>query len=295
MTSVITGASVIRTALMLAMLGFGCLGTGSAIADTSMRTSNQNREVINEINDLLRIRPLLATMADEAVRDLVKALADRGDYRDGHVLATNLDRIYHPKRLERLLSSALERELADEDRILLRKALRFYDTPTGRRFVGLEISARRALMIPDQEAAVQDALLLARERGDARLEQIERLMIVTGVVEHGVASGLNSNVAASRGVYAAMGAVVADDLLSAEATAMEEILRADITEWVQRLLYLAYRPAKDEEVEALIAFVSSPEARALSDCLNRAFDRVFLRLSYEAGIVMGAAFSGEEL
>lgn len=83
--------------------------------------------------------------------------------------------------------------------------------------------------------------------------------------------------------------------IATESAALEQRLRADITQWVGRMLLLAYQPLGDQQVETLIDFVSTPAAQVLSDCLTRAFDAVFMRLSFEVGMISGAAFGGEEI
>lgn len=130
-------------------------------------------------------------MGEEAVADLSRPLGKGMGADEAAALRQHLYRIYAPERLYSLLSAALAVELAGQDAKIIDQALRFYDGPLGRRIVGLELSARRALLDDDQARIADDRLALAQERRDRRVEQIERLMAATDVVETAVLSGLN--------------------------------------------------------------------------------------------------------
>lgn len=257
-------------------------------------TNSRADEVSHDIIYLLEVDRLIQIMSEEVVAELEQSLGSGLRPQDAAALRLNLQRIYAPDRIMARLREALADELAGMDRQTLRIALRFYASPTGRRIIGLELSARQALLDFDQAEIAEDALMMAQERGDPRLEQIERLIATTNVVEAGVVSGLNGSIQVARGFHAAMGHVADPAELTADAARLEDQLRSDVSQWVQRLLLLAYQPLGDEDVEALIVFVSTAEARDLSDCLNRAFDAAFMRLLFEVGMINGAALGGEE-
>lgn len=284
-----------RSVLALAFFCLAGVGFFPAMADISSDQHEISVKTTLEINNLLQIDLLLATMSVEAVGELVISLDPEGGQGDSGALRINLERIYDPERLSRLMTQALSREIATKDPRIIHKALRFYDSPLGRRIVGLEISARRALLEPDQAAAADEALAVAQERDDPRLEQIERLMALTDIVETGVVTGLNGNIQTTRGLFAAIGERPDPGIETADAAIIEQQLRADISQWVPRLLLLAYGPIGDDDLDLLIAQIQTPEAQILSDCLDRAFDAVFMRLSFEVGIISGAALGGEEI
>ncbi|MDF3605303.1 DUF2059 domain-containing protein [Paracoccus sp. DMF-8] len=279
--------------VMAAIFCFLGVGPAPARAESTGASTTRLSIIQHDINDLIHLDRLLDMMAHEAVSELLLSLGEGMGPDDSAVLRINLQRIYAPERLSRLMSAALSAELAAQDPQVIDMALRFYDSPPGRRLVGLELSARRVLLDPDQMQVADEMLSQAQERGDPRLDQIERLIAATDVVETGVVSGLNGSIQSTRGFYAAIGERPDPQELTVDATLIEDRLRPEISQWVRRMLLLAYQPLDDAEIEALIVFVATPEARILSACLNRAFDAVFMRLSFEVGIISGAALSGE--
>ena len=77
----------------------------------------------------------------------------------------------------------------------------FFEGPLGRRVVELELSARRALLDEDVEAASRTALEARRADDDPLLDRLEAFISVNDLIESNVVGALNSNIAFYRGRY----------------------------------------------------------------------------------------------
>lgn len=248
----------------------------------------------DEVTRMLRLDELIAVMSQEAV---AQAGEDLGTMEPEQQSAwqENIARINDPDRLRRLMGRELASALARTDPALIRKALLFYSTDLGKRVVALELSARLAMIGPDGRDGAIEAAGQAAETGSLRLEQIDRLMIATEVVDANVAGSLNAIIASGRGFADASPLEIPVEDFTAEAWAQEPEIRDNITQWVQAMLYLAYGPLDDSEVEDLITYVGSREAVALADVLGAAFDGIFARIAYETGVMTAGQLSGADL
>lgn len=256
--------------------------------------AQDGRILTGEVTRLLMLDELVSVMSQEAV---AQASEDLGAIPPDQQTAwrANIARINDPDRLSRLMAIELPVALGRVDPAQIRKALLFYHTDLGKRVVQLELSARLAMIAPDARDAAMEAAEQAAETGNLRLERIDRIMAVTDVVDANVAGSLNAIIASSRGFADVSEIEVPVEDMTSEAWAQEPEIRDNITRWVQAMLYLAYSPLSEAELEDLTTFVGSREASALADALGAAFDGIFARIAYETGVMSAGQLAEADL
>lgn len=233
----------------------------------------------------------------EATREAARFEADGLIGGSGEAWADTVARINEPARLQALFREGLGQVFARTDLTLLNKGLGFYERGLGRQLVPLEISARLAMLDDDVTANARDAFSRAQTDGDPRVEQIARLIRTADLVAPNVSSGLNASVAFSRGFGEGGGydMPLSDSQMLAETWAQQDQIEADTLDWLQSFLMLAYSSLSDAQLDEYITYAGSPEGQALSQAMFAAYDRVFLKTSYDMGIAAALRLQGRQL
>lgn len=256
--------------------------------------SAKGQQLTDQIVTELQLAELARILADEAMVDAETQLDPALDPGARREWLSNLRRLNDAERLLSMLSDALSRAGASAPEAELLRALDFYRKPLGKRVVALELSARRAMIDPDGRSAAEAAYVQSGREAAARRQKLEQLIDASDVIEASVASGLNAYLAATRGFQAAVGENGTEaDLV--DVWAQEDQIRHEVGNWVRGLLFLAYGPLSDAELEQLIAFTKSSEGQILADVVLQAFDEVFMQVAFETGMASAASIAGEEL
>jgi len=173
----------------------------------------------------------------------------------------------------------------------------FFGSDRGRRIVGLEVSARRALLDPDVEAEARAAAEAMRQDNDPRADLVGRFAEANQLVDQNVAGALNANLAFYRGLDAggAFPRGMSETEMLAEVWGQEPEVRADTEDWVYSYLLLAYAPLSEDDLEAYIAFSETEAGRALNRALFGAFDGMFTGISRDLGLAAARFISSERL
>ncbi len=202
--------------------------------------------------------------------------------------------IYAPEKLRKSFLPRLSAEMEGADTAPL---IAFFTAPLGRRIIGLEISARQALLDDAVEAAAREALGEMRARDDPRLAMIGAFIEAGDLVEFNVAGALNANFAFYRGLRdgGAFPEPMSDEAMLADVWLQEGAIREDVREWLHSYLALAYRPLSDEELAAYIDFTRTAEARRFNAALFAAFDEMFNTISYMLGRAAAERMKGADL
>ncbi|MGY6694588.1 MAG: DUF2059 domain-containing protein [Roseinatronobacter sp.] len=243
---------------------------------------------------------LFEIMAEEGRQSV---MADGADALQGRALedfTRAVDQIYDPARMHADFLAALMAEL-DGAVNVVEDALEFAETALGRQVLRLEISARRALLDEEVDEVARMALYDAR-RSDAetanaaRLELVRARVEANDLIELNVSLGMNTSLAYYQGLFAenALMELGADDMLQM-VWMQEPAIRAEIEDWIEAYFLMSYQPLSDAELEAYIAYVSTPLAQSFNRAMFRAFDAVFSEISLAVGRVLGRRMSGEEL
>jgi Uncharacterized protein conserved in bacteria (DUF2059) len=173
----------------------------------------------------------------------------------------------------------------------------FFKSPTGRKAVGLEISARRALL----DKAVEEASILKlselRDAKDARLAAVKAFIEANDLIESNVMGGLNANLAFYKGLNAAG----AFDQGMSEAEMLEDVwgqepsLRSDTEDWLYSFLVMAYAPLSDAELATYTDFSRSKAGHQLNAALFAGFDTLFIDVSRQLGSAAAGFVAGQDL
>jgi len=293
------GGATLRAALALALAGLLGLGAGlsgpGALAQQGAPAQERAPEAqIAPLADALGMDRLLPVMRQEG-EVYARDLAD--DLFPGRTTArwrAEVDAIYDVARMRDTMVAGLRAGLPANTVAPLTD---FFTSDLGTRIVGLETSAREALLDPSVETASEEALEAMRAADDPRLALIEDFVEANDLVEMNVVGALNSNFAFYRGLEAggAFDGTLTEEQMLADVWAQEPEIRADTETWVYSYLALAYGPLADDELERYVALSRSPEGQALNAALFAAFDRLFVRISRELGEAAAQVMSAEDI
>ncbi len=250
---------------------------------------------VRALHEALELPGIVAVMAREGEaygEDLAATLFPAGEVPASWTEAVAA--IYDEARMEREVLAALSRELEGED---VAAMTAFFASGTGASFAALELAAREAMLDEDVEQAAKEAAAVAVADEDPRLDLIRRYAEANDMIETNVVGALNTNYAYFMGLMdggATNGGLTESDIL-ADVRAQEPRIRADTTEWVYSFLLMAYGPASDEEIEALIAFSETEAGRALNRAVFATFDGVFADISRRLGLASARFMTTQEL
>lgn len=214
--------------------------------------------------------------------------------RGGARWAAIVDKIYDASRMEATVRNRFDSELAAED---LAPMIAFFTSERGQNIVGLEVSARRALLDESVEEASRTALATMIQDRDKRLDLIREFSDANELVETNVAGAMNANYAFYTGL--ATGGAFAEDMTEEDILAdvwnQESGIRDDTEEWLYSYLALAYQPLADDDLNAYTAFSKTHPGTVLNRALFAAFDEMFVVVSLALGQGASQFLTGQEL
>lgn len=253
-----------------------------------------NETAADQLADALGLPELVSIMHEEGTTYGTELREELFPGTSAARWAAEVDAIYDAGRMEAVVRAALARDLSASD---LAAAMSFFESPLGQRVVELELSARRALLDEDVEAASRTALEARRADDDPLLDRLEAFIAVNDLVESNVVGALNSNIAFYMGL--AEGGAFPDGLT--ETDILEDVwrqepdIREETVTWLYSYLGLAYDPLTPEDLDAYTAFSASPEGRRLNRALFAGFDELFNAISLALGQAAGQYIGGQDL
>ena len=175
--------------------------------------------------------------------------------------------------------------------------LAFFTDGPGTRFVELEISARRAFLDQDIEAAAEEAAAELGARDPARYALLSEFIEVNDLVGSNVMGAMNANYAFYMGLMAgdAFERQLTEDEILADVWSQEADIRAETESWVYGYLGLAYEPMTDEDLQAYVALSRTPGGRAMNGALFAAFDVMYTGISRRLGEAAALFLAGEDI
>ncbi|CAM3149550.1 hypothetical protein PANO111632_05305 [Paracoccus nototheniae] len=254
-------------------------------------------DMLDRAWQVLQLEALMPVLRDEAATEAAGMQAEGLIAGSGPDWAGVVARIHDPDRLERLFREGAAEALARTDPAVIDRALRFHAAGLGRQVVGLEISARRAMLEEGIEEAARQDYARARDDGQPRAAQIDRMIDRADLIAPNVAGALNATIAFSRGFAAGEGfdMPLTPQQMMAEAWAQRDQIEADATGWLQGFLMLSYGPLSDAELDGYTDWLASAEGRAMSQLLFAGFDRAFGQTSYDMGLAAALRLQGRQL
>lgn len=248
------------------------------------------------LTEALQMGPFMEIMRDEGLqygRQLEDELfAGRG----GIEWQRSLGLIYDPQQMLRRFTRALANEIP-ADSPMPTAAITFFGSDLGKRILGLEIEARRALLDEATEDAARAHLSAMEAAADPRLHLLRRFAEANDLIEANVQGALNANLAFYRGMAeaGALGETMSEEDMLADVWGQEADIRAETTDWLFPYLALAYGPLTDEELDLYIAFSLTAEGKSLNVALFSAFDAVFGRISFDLGRASALQMIGQDI
>jgi hypothetical protein len=244
----------------------------------------------------LDITGLLEVMHQEGVAYGAELEDGMFPSRGGPSWAAAVERIYSnpawADEFREAFAVALDDRAADKNAILA-----FLTSDIGRRAIGLEISARRALLDEAVEEASKLKLAELRDAEDARLAAIREFVSVNDLIDANVMGGLNANLAFYKGLNTAgaFGSAMSEAEMLEDVWSQEPALRAETEEWLLSFLVLAYAPLSDADLADYTAFSRTEAGQDLNAALFAGFDRVFVKISSALGGAAAVFAAGENL
>lgn len=202
-----------------------------------------------------------------------------------------LQEVYEAEVMLETVGRRFSEAMAGRDTMPL---LRFFEGP-GAAIVARELDARRALL---EEGAEAEAGALYRRmdaEGEPLVDQIDRMIADSDLIERNVAGALNANLAFYRGLVAGGGFDLSEAEMLDDTWAQEDEMRRQSGEWVRAYLLTAYAPVEGAVLEDYVSFWRSAPGRELNQALFAAYDAMYEDLSFRLGRAVAVQMQGEDL
>ncbi|MCV6598630.1 MAG: hypothetical protein OIF40_16310 [Mangrovicoccus sp.] len=249
----------------------------------------------NAVLDAMRLGELMEILQRESELSGQELDDSMLDGTGGAAWARTVSRINDAERLEQALRAEMAQSLDDS---AAEQSLEFLSSEQGQRIVGLELSAREALLDPAIEEMNMAAMEAQRGENTARFAQVTRFVEVNDLINANVAGALTGNVAFLRGLrdggfppYERVG----DSQLLADVWQREPEIRLEAEEWVYSFLTLAFGPLGEADLEAYTAFSETEAGKALNRALFLSFDQVFGETSHALGEAVAQFLMAEDI
>lgn len=244
--------------------------------------------------DALGMAELLPIMRDEGFDYAVDLREDLFPDQSEREWTQLIGDIYDVERLARVVQDGLSETIAPESATAVAD---FFETEAGRRIIGFEIAARRALLDEAVEEAASAAWMDLQDKGGARWDLLTRFEEANDLIEQNVAGAMTSNYAFYVGLVegGAMGFEMTESEILADVWDQEGAIRDDTTDWVFSFTALAYQPLSDRELDDYVAFSRSDEGQALNAALFSTFNELFADISLRLGRSAARFLSGQDI
>ncbi|TXI06073.1 MAG: DUF2059 domain-containing protein [Pseudorhodobacter sp.] len=279
-------------ALLLSVFAVA-LPAGQACAE------GQLSQQVRSLAQTLLIPEAMEVLRDEGIANGQTLAGEAADAQGGAeptFWTKALDRIYAPPRMLDLFSRAFDAALA-EDGATIDAATTFFATAAGQRALRLEISARRALMDDDVEAAAALAYERLAQENPARHALIDRFVEANDLIDSNVMGAMNANLAFLRGMAASgvQGFDLSEADMLAQVWGTEGDTRVETVEWVYPFLTMAYQPLSDADLLAYVEFSESEAGKRLNAAMFAGFDVMLNAVSHELGLAYGQSMQGDDI
>ncbi|WP_093995476.1 DUF2059 domain-containing protein [Octadecabacter ascidiaceicola] len=208
--------------------------------------------------------------------------------------AATVERIYDYEVMKGMVRADFETALEGED---LTPILEFFGSDQGQMIIGLEVSARRALLDDAVEEAAQDAAMIALADEDPRMMHVVAFVEANNLIETNVEGALNSNLAFFMGLLdgGAFAGALSEEQVLTDVWSQEAEIRDSTTEWINSFLFLAYQPLEDGDLQAYIAFSETDAGAVINRTMFDSFDRLFNGISRSLGRAAAKEMTMQEL
>ncbi|MBE1281846.1 MAG: DUF2059 domain-containing protein [Rhodobacteraceae bacterium] len=243
-----------------------------------------------ELRQVMRLDDLAMLLHQEGVSQGQLLDADLLAGRGGVTWQNTVQHSYDPDRIASFVNQAIQEDLTHQQIVDVQA---FYRSEFGRRVLGLELQARELMANPDIEAEALVNRSRAAEENSALYRSVRTFMQVNDLVELNVKGALNSNEQFLRAFVRQGSSHELDDLWEIWTDAQR--IEANVIEWLEAYLLLAYGPLENEEMSVYIAFCKSSEGQAVNRSLFRGFDIAYREIYGELGAAAASVLVSEDL
>ncbi|MGI9391708.1 MAG: DUF2059 domain-containing protein [Boseongicola sp.] len=173
--------------------------------------------------------------------------------------------------------------------------LAFFASDPGTRIVGLELSAREALLDEDVKKAAQEAFEALPGDDPERAALLEEFVSANDLIELNVMGALNASLAFYTGLSDGGGFEMTESDMLREVWSQVPGVRAETESWIYSYAALAYQPLTDDEIEDYTALSRTPPGRDLNRALFAGFDAVFNEISLSLGLAASQFAQGDDI
>ena len=245
----------------------------------------------DDLLQALEIDAMIEVMRDEGLEYGQDLSADMFPGADPERWEALVREIYDPAKMRAVMHAHFSETLADTD---VQPLIDFFTSEAGRRIVGLELSARRALIDDDLEQAAREAFQAA-DPDESRMRQLDRFVEVGDLLDANVTGALNASFHFYNGLVDGGALEMSQSDILSDVWSQETDTRADTIEWLYAFLLLAYEPLSDAQMEAYISLSATTEWRAMNRALFAGFNAMYDEISYALGLAAASQMQTQEL
>ncbi|MCF7700711.1 DUF2059 domain-containing protein [Loktanella sp. M215] len=202
--------------------------------------------------------------------------------------------IYDVDRMRGGAAAALNTALSGKD---VDAMLAFFTSDLGQEIIGLETSARRALLDDAVDTAAKEAAAIALADDTPRSRMITTFAQTNDLIDTNVVGAMNANFAFYMGLQdgGAYDSALTEDQVLADVYNQEPEIRNNTTEWVYGFLSMAYQPLSDDDLQAYIDFSRTKPGQDLNVAMFEAFDQMFVTISRDLGRASALTMAGQDI
>lgn len=171
----------------------------------------------------------------------------------------------------------------------------FFQSDLGEMIVGLETSARLAMIDPEIEDQTRQFYEQA-DPGTPRYKLVEGIIEGLDMIEGNVTGSMNSNIAFYRGLASLPGMYDLTEMeILDEVRGQEDSIRANSTAWLYSYYLFAMSQLSDDQLDTYRQILISDEGRAFNRALFTGFDVLFERIMFGLGHTIASASRQQDL
>lgn len=200
--------------------------------------------------------------------------------------------IYNTGRMATTFRTEFDATLAESD---IKPLLAFFGSELGTRIIGLELSAREALLDEDVEDAAHEAFEALPGDNPERAALLEQFVSTNDLIELNVMGALNASLAFYTGLSDGGGFDMTENDMLREVWSQEPGVRADTEGWIYSYAALAYQPLSDDDLEKYNELSGTSAGRDINRALFAGFDAAFNEISFALGQAASQFVQGDDI
>ncbi len=278
---------------MLNHIAAACVAMGTTLA-LALPAAAQERDDAVRLFEALALPGMIGVLRAEGVEFGMELRDDMAPGAPEKEWRATVEALYRPEAMRAEIEADFSRAMAGID---LDPLLDFFTSDRGARIVGLELSAREALLDDDVEEASKEAASELAAGDDPRYLLVQEFVETNDLIDTNVVGALNSNYAFYTGLIegGAFPYEMTEDQVLRDVWSQEGEIRASTTEWVYGFLLMAYEPLSEQDLEAYIALSETPEGEALNAAIFAGFEGFFTDTSREMGRLASRFIAGQDI